>query len=146
MMLTAAALIVTLQLWLLWMMRTPQVQDSEISRAAFQPVVIESPFAGNKHHTEAEHRAYLQAAIRDCIARGETPYASHQMLTDAFDDADADERRLGLNAGFAMADALGCKVAIYTDYSASDGMVLGIKAHRLAGRTIEFRKIDPGLK
>ena len=86
-------------------------------------VVIESPFAGNV----ALHRAYLQEAILDCLERGESPYASHQMLTDALDDHKPHERALGIVAGLRMREVLlgatGCKVAYYTDLGWSRGML-----------------------
>lgn len=85
------------------------------------PVVIESPFAGFR----ALHRAYLQAAIRDCLRRGETPYASHQMLTAALMDEVPEQRELGLAAGLAMRDHLvgaGAAVAFYVDLGWSPGM------------------------
>lgn len=86
-----------------------------------KPIVIESPFAGFR----ALHRAYLQAAIRDCLRRGETPYASHQMLTAALMDEVPEQRELGLAAGLAMRDHLvgaGAAVAFYVDLGWSPGM------------------------
>lgn len=88
-----------------------------------KPIVIESPFAGFR----ALHRAYLQAAIRDCLRRGETPYASHQMLTAALMDEVPEQRELGLAAGLAMRDHLvgaGAAVAFYVDLGWSPGMEL----------------------
>jgi hypothetical protein len=41
------------------------------------PVILESPYAGHVHR----NKAYLQLCIRDCIARGEAAFASHQMYT-----------------------------------------------------------------
>lgn len=61
-------------------------------------VVIESPFAG----CFPLNRAYLHEAIRDCLRRGETPYASHKMIPGALDDLDREERRSGIDAGLAM--------------------------------------------
>lgn len=87
-----------------------------------KPVVIESPFAGDTRR----NKAYLQAAILDCLRRGETPYASHQMLTDALDDNIPEQRELGINAGFAMRDLLvsqGATVAFYIDHGMSSGML-----------------------
>ena len=44
-------------------------------------------------------------SIRDCIARGESPYASHQMLTEALDDTNPIERNAGIQAGLAWRHA-----------------------------------------
>ncbi len=85
------------------------------------PVVIESPFAGDV----CLNRAYLQACIRDCLRRGETPYASHQQLTWALDDTVPEERELGISAGLDMRDfirAHGGQSAYYVDLGWSSGM------------------------
>lgn len=85
-------------------------------------VIIESPYAGNVER----NRRYLLRCIRDCLARGESPYASHLMLTTALVDADVNERDLGIRAGFAwrgVADA----TVIYTDHGISTGMRYGIE-------------------
>lgn len=90
-------------------------------------VIIESPYAGDV----ARNKAYLQACIRDCLRRGETPYASHQMLTDALDDSDPEQRKQGIEAGYewwAAADEL----VFCLDEGWSDGMR---KAERLAQET-----------
>lgn len=60
-------------------------------------VIIESPYKGDV----IRNKRYLQACIRDCLRRSESPYASHQMLTDALDDGDVNQRVLGVNAGLA---------------------------------------------
>lgn len=105
------------------------------------PIVIESPFASNTWHTEEDHRIYLQDCIRDCIRRGETPYASHQMLTAALNDADEEERRIGMEAGFDMAEQIG-RIAVYMDHGVSHGMAQGISRHRARGLQIEYRWLE----
>jgi len=62
-------------------------------------VIIESPFKGDT----ARNKRYLRSCIRDCLKRGESPYASHRMLTDALDDDIPEERALGIEAGLAWA-------------------------------------------
>lgn len=85
-------------------------------------VVLESPLAGNIER----NRRYLLRCIRDCLARGESPIASHQTFAAALDDADPAQRELGMLAGFAwrrFADA----TVIYDDHGISAGMQLGIE-------------------
>ena len=65
-------------------------------------VIIESPYAGDIEG----NKAYLQACIRYALSLGLTPYASHQMLTEALQDAIPEQRNLGIFAGFAMRDLL----------------------------------------
>ena len=60
-------------------------------------IIIESPFKGDR----TRNNRYLRACIRDCLSRGESPYASHRMLTDALDDDIPEERMLGIEAGLA---------------------------------------------
>ena len=40
-------------------------------------VIVESPYAGDIE----KNMRYLRACIRDCLLRGETPYASHALYT-----------------------------------------------------------------
>ena len=40
-------------------------------------VIIESPFAGDVDR----NLRYARAAMRDCLLRGESPYASHLLYT-----------------------------------------------------------------
>lgn len=102
----------------------------------FRPVIIESPYAGDV----ARNKAYLQRCIRDCIARGESPYASHQMLTDALDDTNPAEREQGIKAGFAWR-AMSLYTVVYIDYGTSRGMQCGIEAAHEIQHPIEYRKI-----
>lgn len=109
---------------------------------ALRPVVIESPLAGDVER----NRRYLDAAILDCVKRGETPYASHRMLVGALDDLKPDEREAGIQVGFAMARALhavGAPRVVYLDCGISNGIGRGI-AHAIEiGQRVEYREI-PG--
>ncbi len=44
-------------------------------------VIIESPFAASNGYSVEENLAYLRAAMRDCLKRGEAPFASHGLYT-----------------------------------------------------------------
>ena len=59
---------------------------------------------------------YLRACLRDCVLRGETPYASHGLLTQpgVLRDDVPEERATGIEAGFAMRRVMDATV-IYTD-------------------------------
>lgn len=97
---------------------------------AVRRVIIESPYAGDVER----NKRYLQACIRDCLARGETPYASHQILTDALDDADPEQRVRGIEAGYGWWDAAEA-VVFYVDLGLSDGM------RRALGRAVASGKL-----
>jgi len=103
-------------------------------------VCIESPFAGATPSAHAQNILYLRACLRDSLKRGESPYASHRMLTDALDDTDPVERDLGIRAGFAWAERAGVRV-FYLDRGFSSGMVWGLKHAIKLRQPIEIRGI-----
>ena len=105
-------------------------------------VIIESPFAGE---IEA-NTAYAKRCVHDCLARGESPIASHLLFTQPgiLLDNDPEERRLGIEAGHAwyrVADAC----VVYTDRGISPGMKAGIERAESHGVKVEHREIGlPG--
>lgn len=112
--------------------------------------IIESPFKGRTPEQEAQHKRYLNLCIRNSVLRGETPYASHRMLTDALDDADPVERELGMQAGFDMREALlqllrvgetSVLTAVYEDFGISGGMKRGMTAALAGSCPIERRRL-----
>jgi hypothetical protein len=110
-------------------------------------VIIESPYAGN---VELNKR-YLRRCIRDCISRGESPYASHRMLPGALDDDNPDERALGIAAGHAWRRAFfhtesGVRHVLpvfYLDLGWSGGMVEARTLYEKEGVHYERRNL-PG--
>lgn len=107
-------------------------------------VIIESPFAADTKERAELHLRYARAAMRDCLMRGEAPFASHLLYTQpgVLDDSDEDERRIGIDAGLEWgywADL----VAVYEDLGISPGMQLGIDAAEDRGTRVEHRRLDP---
>ena len=102
-------------------------------------VVIESPYAGD---VEA-NVAYAKRCVLDCLRRGEAPYASHLFFTQPglLDDLVPEERKLGIEAGFAWGRAAKI-VAIYVDRGISGGMKQGIASASARGAHIEVRALD----
>ena len=102
-------------------------------------VVIESPFAGDV----AENIAYARRCVRDCLARNESPYASHLFFTQEglLDDTVPEERALGIDAGLTWG-ATADLVAVYVDRGLSKGMFQGILAHRRRGVPIVCRSLN----
>jgi hypothetical protein len=82
-------------------------------------VVIESPYAGDVER----NLHYLRACMRDCLRRGEAPYASHALYTQpgVLDDQKPEERKLGIEAGYAWWDAADM-IVFYADLGWSRGM------------------------
>lgn len=99
-------------------------------------VILESPYGGDV----ARNKLYLQYCIRDCLSRGESPYASHQMLTEALRDAIPEEREQGLKAGFAWHHQAQYSV-VYQDFGISDGMHLGIANMVSLLKPIQYRTL-----
>jgi hypothetical protein len=82
-------------------------------------IVIESPYAGDVER----NLSYLRLCLRDSLMRGESPIASHGLLTQpgVLDDTIPAERELGIGAGHAwhpVADS----VVFYGDLGWSEGM------------------------
>jgi len=100
-----------------------------------QRVVVESPFKGNR----VRNKRYLEFCLRDCVYRGESPYASHKLLTDCLDDDDAEERRLGISAGLAWRHA--AAHVFYVDLGWSDGMKLAKDLYDREGIPYEIRNL-----
>lgn len=102
-------------------------------------VIIESPYAG-----DVERNAeYARRCVRDSLARGEAPIASHLLYTQPgiLDDNDPAERQWGIDAGLAWRRVAEASV-VYTDLGISSGMRYGISAAVAAGIPVEYRSID----
>lgn len=101
-------------------------------------VIIESPFAGDIER----NTRYARAAMRDCLLRGESPYASHLLYTQpgVLADNDPDERRHGIAAGIAWAKVADV-IVVYQDLGISGGMSDSIEIHEKEGRYILHRTL-----
>ena len=101
-------------------------------------VIVESPYAGD---IERNIR-YARLCMRDCLLRGEAPFASHLLYTQesVLDDTIPEERKLGIFAGFAWG-SVAETVVVYMDYGISNGMLEGILKARADGRPIEYRQL-----
>jgi hypothetical protein len=103
-----------------------------------QLVIVESPYAGNVKRNEA----YARLCLRDCLRRGEAPFASHLLYTQprVLDDTVSEERALGINAGLEWG-RVAAKSVVYTDLGISSGMEYGIERAKKEGRPVEYRKL-----
>jgi hypothetical protein len=100
-------------------------------------VIVESPLSGDV----PTNQEYARLALLDSLRRGESPLASHLLYPQVLDDAEPDERRIGIEAGLAWgihADA----TVVYTDKGISQGMKLGINRALAEGRVIEYRSLE----
>lgn len=116
-------------------------------------VIVESPFAGRHgakcacgdcEADKARNVRYARALLRDCLLRGEAPYASHLLYTQpgVLDDAIPLEREIGIEAGLDWGVCASATV-VGTDLGMSNGMQRGIERARIAGREVVLRSL-PG--
>jgi len=108
--------------------------------SARRRVLIESPYAGDIE----KHLRYARAAVKDCLDRGEAPFASHLLYTQEglLDDNDPVQRQMGIDCGFIWGEQADASV-IYIDLGMSEGMLAGVNEARETGRPIEYRSL-PG--
>jgi hypothetical protein len=102
-------------------------------------VILESPYAGDV----AANVEYARACVRDSLARGEAPIASHLLYTQPgiLDDAKPDERQWGIDAGLAW-KAVAHASVVYVDRGISRGMEYGMAIAKEAGLPFEIRRIE----
>lgn len=102
-------------------------------------VILESPYAGSVWG-RWRNRRYAVQCMRDSLLRGESPLLSHLLYTQALDDENPKERRLGIEAGLAWGPVAHATV-VYTDRGISSGMRLGIVRAVSEGRPVFYRSL-----
>lgn len=105
-------------------------------------VVVESPFAHPVPSGRGLNQLYARAALRDCLLRGEAPFASHLLYAQAhvLDDDVPAERALGMAAGWAWMHHVAL-VAVYVDRGISSGMEAGIARAQALGIEVVERSL-----
>ena len=108
-----------------------------------QRVILETPYAGKDWAEIKKNERYARLCMRDCLQRGEAPYASYLLYTQAnvLRDDIPEERKLGMQAGFAWRQAAQA-TAVYTNLGISDGMKKGIEDADQRGCPVEYRTIE----
>jgi len=106
------------------------------------PTIVESPFNGVDGSYAPVNKAYLELCLLDCIRRGESPYASHKMLTDCLDDKRPTDRELGIEAGLAWRRAAAHRV-FYIDLGWSTGMHRARDLYDREELSYEIRTLPP---
>lgn len=109
-------------------------------------VVIESPYGSRpdgSRASPAEIRVnveYLDACLLDSLRRGEQPFASHGLYTRALRDSNPQERRIGMEAGFAWGELAQVRV-FYVDRGWTSGMEEGRQEAIRLGQRTEVRRL-----
>lgn len=112
-------------------------------------VVLESPYGSKPDGTRcspaevAANVVYLRRCLADSLRRGEAPFASHGLYPGTLDDAVPEDRRLGMEAGFAWG-AKAERVVVYTDNGITTGMAEGIRRAVERGVPVDFRNLASG--
>lgn len=106
------------------------------------PVLLESRYAGTTQQERERNIGYARRCMRDCLERGEAPFASHLLYTQegVLDDDVPWQRERGIEAGFAWGQ-YALKTVVYVDLGISKGMQQGIENAQRLGRPIEYRRI-----
>lgn len=102
-------------------------------------VFVCSPFRGDVE----QNTAYARRAMRDCLNRGEAPFAPHLLYTQpgVLRDEVESERNAGIDAGERV--LLKCdRLVVYTDNGVSQGMQYELAVARAYDIPIEFRTLD----
>lgn len=105
-------------------------------------VLIESPLAAPTAEGVVRNKKFARACMRDCLTRGEAPYASHLLFAQEglINDDVPEERAIGIHAGLVWGTAA-AKTVVYTDLGISPGMDRGILRAKADKREIEYREL-----
>lgn len=106
-------------------------------------VILESPYNAPTPKGIERNVEYARACLADSLSRGEAPFASHLLYTQALNDKDEKDRACGIEAGFAWAKQVAnyVKCVVYTDRGVSPGMEKGIEHASQNRIPVEFRKL-----
>lgn len=113
----------------------PRAYVNAIPGQSRRAIVIESPF---KDEPMALH--YLGECVKDSIARGEAPFASHGFYTRWLEDSDSTQRAQGIECQLALIRSTG-RAVFYTDLGISKGMQEALQFCNRSGISIEFREL-----
>ncbi len=100
-------------------------------------VIVESPFAGGFKNV-----VYSRECLKDCLDRGESPFASHLLYTQkgVLNDQVPEDRRRGIDAAISWL-AVADYVCVYMDLGVTTGMVWGVARAAKEGKPIKLRWI-----
>lgn len=98
-------------------------------------VIVESPFAGGFANVR-----YARECIRDCLDRGESPFASHLLYAQkgVLNDTIPEERRKGIDAAIGWLEVADY-IVVYMDLGVTEGMMLGVIRAARANKPVHLR-------
>lgn len=103
-------------------------------------VILETPYKGDNWKETEENIHFARLCLRDCLLRGESPFASHLLYTQegVLNDKKPKERKFGIEAGLEWKAAAEATV-VYFNRGISKGMQLGIIKAVALGQEIGYR-------
>lgn len=101
-------------------------------------VIVESPFRDKGE----DGVLYAIACMRHSISLGEAPFLSHLLYTQALDDKDMAQRKLGMELGFRWIRVCDLS-ASYNDLGVSPGMMVGVSKAKHCGVKCVNRSLGP---
>ena len=110
-------------------------------------VDVETPYGSDNEESLRRNLLYARACVRDCLLRGEPPFASHLFYTQPgiLDDNIQNERVMGINAGKDLIEALPDIITVvYENLGISKGMQYGIERALKNGRKVEYGVLNNG--
>ncbi len=101
-------------------------------------VILESPYSGDIE----KNVEYARECVRDSLAKGEAPIASHLLYTQegVLNDDIQEERQLGIDAGLAWRKVAEATI-MYIDRGISNGMLYGMGKALASGLPVEQRSL-----
>lgn len=113
-----------------------------MSNKIHRRVIVETPYKADTEEDIAENERFARACMRDCLQRGESPFASHLLYTQEgiLRDDVPEEHALGIEAGLAWGCCADATV-VYMNRGISLGMSLGIDHANAACRPVEYRTL-----
>lgn len=104
-------------------------------------VFVATPLRASARYTQEENSRFAKMCLRDCLRRGEAPFAPHLLYPLVLHDDRPEERELGISAGLAFLHVCS-RVACYVDRGVSAGMRGELRQALLTATPIEFRRLD----
>ena len=103
-------------------------------------VILESPFKGNTPKVQDRNIFYAQLCMKDCLDRGEAPFASHLLYTQPhiLSDILKEDRAKGISAGLSWG-RYADYILVYTDLGISGGMTSSIGIYKTLLIPIKYR-------
>lgn len=102
-------------------------------------VFIASPLRASSSAVVARNEAFARFCMRDCLERGEAPFAPHLLLPQVLEDRIESDRALGTTVGQAWLERADL-LAVYDGLGISEGMQAEIDLAIHWGIPIDYRK------